>query len=333
MHVSADMNRHRSWIAALAIAVFVAACGQAATPSDVPPSMPEASLPPTPSPDPEFEALVAEGIHARTILGLRADEEWVREVTADPDARIAFEIRVTIAEEAELNARATSRQELQPILEQYGAEHPDEYAGLMIDQEKGGLLVILFSDHVEDHVAAIARLVHPAAELEVRQAGASSAELEALMNRINGDSEALRGVGVFVLSISTDELRGKLEVEVSTVRGDAQPLLAARYGPAVEVTVTDPTGSYLPPLGEIRGRIVDKDGEGVRGQVGSEPLFADIPLDSVGPPETNADGTFRLKNVLPGTWRLTALVDGVEVARADVDVPPGEVATVELVVD
>ena len=332
------MNRHRSWLAALAIAVFAAACGSAVAPSGGPgtPQSSEApapSVPPTASPDPSFEALVAEGIHARTILGLRADEEWVRAVTADPDARIAFEIRVTLAEEAELNARATSRQELQPILEQYGAQHPEDYAGLMIDQEKGGILVALFSDNVEEHAAAIARLVHPAATLEVRETGASAAELEALMNRISADGDALRSVGVFVLVISTDELGGKLDIEVSTVRGDAQQLLAARYGPLVDVKVTDPTGSYLPPGGVIKGRIVDRDGNGVRGNVGSEPLFADLPRDSVGPPETNEDGTFRINNVLPGEWRLTAIVNGVDRATAVVDVSPGTVETVELVVD
>lgn len=332
MRVSADMNRHRSWVAALAIAVLVAACGGAA-PSDVPASDPAPSIPTTPSPDPSFEALVAEGIRIRTMLGLRADEAWVREVSADPGARTSWEIPLTPAEEAELDERATNRRELQPILEQYGAEHPDDYAGLMIDQEKDGMLVILFSDHLEEHAAAIARLVHPAAKLEVRQAGASSAELERLMTRINADGDALRSVGVFVLAISTDEVRGKLIVEVSTVRGDAQPLLAARYGPIVEVEVTDPTGSYLPPPGEIRGRIVDRDGNGVQGQVGSEPLFGDMPRDSVGPPDTNADGTFRLKDMLPGEWRLTAFVRGVETATADVEVTPGEVATIELVVD
>jgi hypothetical protein len=329
------MNRHRSWVAAFAIAVLVAACG-AAAPSDVPTSPSGSSATPAPnmpSPDPSFEALVAEGIRIRTMLGLRADEAWVREVSADPGARTSYEIPLTLAEEAELDERATNRRELQPILERYGAEHPEDYAGLMIDQEKDGILVVLFSDHLEEHAAAIARLVHPAAKLEVREAGASSAELERLMTRINADGDALRSVGVFVLSISTDEARGKLVVEVSTERGDAQPLLAARYGPAVEVEVTDPTGSYLPPRGEIRGRIVDREGKGVQGQIGSEPLFADLSLDSIGPPDTNADGTFRLKDMLPGEWRLTAFVDGVEAATADVEVTPGDVATIELVVD
>ena len=318
---------------AIGLALLVGACAPAAAPSEAPAS-PTTSSQPTPSPDPSFEALVAEGIRLRTFLGLRADEEWVRAVSADPGAKTEFGIPLTIAEEAELGARASSRQEIQPLLEQYAAEHPDEYAGLMIDQDAGGILVILFTDHLEEHGAAIARLVRPGSKVEVRRAGLSELDLEALMNRINSDSELLQNAGVFVLVISTDELAGKLVVEVSTQRGDAQPLLAARYGPNVEVKVTDPTGGYLKPMGTIKGRVVDADGDGVRGTVASEPLFAaDLPRDSIGPPETEADGTFQLNGMLPGRWRLTAEGEGLGPTSVEVDVPPGGTETVEIVLD
>ena len=127
---------------------------------------------------------------------------------------------------------------------------------------------------------------------------------------------------------------GKLVVEVSTQRGDAQSLLAARYGPNVEVKVTDPTGGYLKPRGTVRGRVVDAEGDGVQATVASEPLFAEgMPLDSVGPPETEADGTFELKDKLPGRWRLTAEGEGLGPTSVEVDVPPGGTATVEIVLD
>jgi hypothetical protein len=318
---------------AVGLVLLVGACAPASAPSEARPS-PTTSVEPTPSPDPSFEALVAEGIRLRTFLGLRADEEWVRAVSADPGAKTEFGIPLTIAEEAELGARASSRQEIQPLLEKYAAEHPDEYAGLMIDQDAGGILVILFTDHIEEHGAAIAQLVRPGSKVEVRRAGMSERDLEALMNRINSESDLLQNAGVFVLVISTDELSGKLVVEVSTQRGDAQPLLAARYGPNVEVVVTDPTGGYLKPMGTIKGRVVDADGDGIRGTVASEPLFAaDLPRDSVGPPETEADGTFQLNGMLPGRWRLTAEGEGLGPTSVEVDVPAGGTATVEIVLD
>ena len=68
--------------------------------------------------------------------------------------------------------------------------------------------------------------------------------------------------------------------------------------------------------------------------VASEPLFADdLPRDSVGPPETEADGTFELKDMLPGRWRLTAEREGLGPTSVEVDVPPGGTETVEIVLD
>ena len=144
------------------------------------------------------------------------------------------------------------------------------------------------------------------------------------MDRISRDEQVLRGVGVFVVTTSMNEQTGKLEVEVSTERGDAQPCFVARYGPNVEVQVLDPTGAYLKPSGTIQGRVVDADGDGVRATVASEPLFAtDLPRDSVGPPETEADGTFQLNGMLPGRWRLTAEGEGLGPTSVEVDVPAG----------
>jgi len=63
------------------------------------------------------------------------------------------------------------------------------------------------------------------------------------------------------------------------------------------------------------------------------PIFAEgLPMDSIGPPETEKDGSFVLDDLFPGKWRLTAL-GGFEDVSVEVDVPPGGVATVELVVD
>ena len=192
-------------VAAIGLLLLVGACAPASAPSEAPASLPNASSAPTPSPDPSFEALVAEGIKQRTFLGLRADEEWVREVSADPGAKTEFGIPLTIVEQEELGARASSRQEIQPLLEQYAAEHPDEYAGLMIDQDAGGILVIMFSDHVEEHAAAVAQLVQPGSKVEVRRVPLSERDLLALMDRINSESELLQNAGVFVLVISTDD--------------------------------------------------------------------------------------------------------------------------------
>jgi hypothetical protein len=315
----------------IAAALCMAACRPTAAPvsSESPTTVSSA---PTLTPNPSFEALVAEGIRVREMFGLRADEAWVREVTADPDHRMGLEIPLTLAEQAELDARAAGVERLGAVLHEYGEDHPEEFVGMSINNEEGSF-VVLFTGHLEEHAAAIAKLIRPGEPVEIRLAPTSEEDLLALMDRIDSDGNALRTVGVFTLVISTDEEAGRVVVEVSTERGDAQPLLAARYGPLVEVRILDPTGAYLKPRGEIRGQVVDGDGDGVQANVGSEPLFAkDLPMDSIGPPETEPDGTFVLDHMLPGRWRITA-IGGFDDVSVEVDVPPGGVATVELVVD
>ena len=314
---------------AIGLALLVGACASAA------PGQPSAAGDPSHSAsvDPSFEALVAEAIEVRSSLGLRADEWWVREVSADPGARTSFGIPLTLAEEADLNARAAAVAELGPVLQEYGAQHPAEYAGLFVDQDRGGLLVVLFTDRVEEHGAAIAKLVRPGASIEIRAAPTAETDLLALMDRISTDEQLLRGVGVVVVTASLNEETGTIEVEVSTERGDAPALLVGRYGPTVVASVLDPTGAFLKPRGAIVGRVVDARSDGVRATVGSVPLFAELPLDSVGPPETDADGSFQLDDMLPGRWRLTAEGEGLGPTSLEVDVPPGGTATVEIVLD
>jgi hypothetical protein len=318
-------------VGVFAAALCIAACRPTAMPVPSAPA-PTVSNAPTVTPDPSFEALVAEGIRVREMFGLRADDEWVREVTADPDHQIGLEIPLTLAEQAELDARAAGEERVGAVLDDYGREHPEEFAGMRINNEEGSF-VMLFTGHLEEHAAAIAKLIRPGEPVEIRRAPIPEQDLQALMDRIDSDSNALRAVGVFPLVISANEETGRVVVEVSTERGDAQPMLAARYGPFVEVRVLDSTGAYLKPRGEIRGQVVDRDGDGVQANVGSEPLFAkDLPMDSVGPPETETDGTFVLDDMLPGRWRITA-IGGFDDVSVDVDVPPGGVATVQLVVD
>jgi hypothetical protein len=322
-------------VAAAITTLAVAGCASAnlATPTPTTTaSVPPGSPPPDASagPDAAFEALVEESIAFRREFGLRSDEAWVRQVAADPSARWSYQVPLTAAEEANLDARAAAVEDLGPILQDYGARHPDEFAGVYVDQERGGVLVVLFTGHLQEHGEAIAQLIRPGAAIELRQAPVSETDLNALMERVSGDEE-LRDLGVFVLEASADETRGIVEIGVSTERADVQGLVTGRYGPSVLVNVLDPTGAFLKPRGTIIGRVVDAAGNGVQGAVGGEPLFGDIPMDAVGPPETNPDGTFRLENQLPGRWRLAAFAEGFAETSVEVDVPPGGIVTVEIV--
>lgn len=311
------------------VAAALAGCGEGQPAPTVPSAPPGSAAPPDASAGPDIEDVVAESIAFRRQFGLRADEAWVRQVASDPNALWSYQVPLTPAEEADLDARAAATEQLAPILEDYGSQHRDEYAGLYIDQERGGVLVVLFTANLEAHAEAIARLVRPGIAIELREAPQSEADRDALMERVSGDEE-LPDLGVFVITASSDQTTGAVDIGVSTERGDVQGLITGRYGPAVRVTVLDPTGAFLKPRGTIVGRVIDGAGRGIEAGLGTEPLFGDIPMDSIGM-QTNPDGTFRLENQFAGRWRISAFGDGFADGSVEVDVPPGGIVTVEIV--
>jgi hypothetical protein len=240
----------------------------------------------------------------------------------------SYDVPLTAAEEAELNRRSAALEELAPILQDYAAAHPEEYAGMFVDQAQGGRLVMLFTGHLEGHAAAIGAVVRPGS-VEVRQGLTSEAELNALMERVIGDME-LRELGVFVLTTSGDESMGVVEIGVSSARDDAEAVLVGRFGPAIRVEILDPTGAFLLPPGTIIGRVVDEHGRGMAADLADSPLFGAFPQD-LGGHASNADGSFRFDRQLPGRWRITASADGFVPASIVVDVPSAGIATVEIV--
>ena len=76
---------------------------------------------------------------------------YVESVHAAPDSiRSDFGFLVTPDEGAELERRFAVQNGL-GALAAYGAEHPDTFGGLYIDQASGGDVVLLFTTEVERH--------------------------------------------------------------------------------------------------------------------------------------------------------------------------------------
>ncbi len=133
-----------AWSLALAAVVLAACVG----PRDEPPP-PRA---PDPVVDPDLSVEVADAIVTRTALGLRSDAEYVEAVHAAADSvRHDIGLLVTPEEAAELDRRFEAQDDLS-ALAAYGAEHPDTFGGMYIDQAAGGDVVLLFTRDVERHV-------------------------------------------------------------------------------------------------------------------------------------------------------------------------------------
>jgi hypothetical protein len=269
-------------------------------------------------------------VQFRTRFGLRADEAWARQVAADPAHAVAYGVPLMPDEQAGLDARPRTFEELSTLLQDYGAAHPGEFGGLYVEPAGSTQFVVLFTDHLDDHSAALAKLVNPMAQITLRKTPTAEKDLDALMERISNDAPALKAAGIFVVVSSRDDIGRVVDLQLSTQRTDAAGLLVGRYGPTVKVTVMDPTGAFLKSPGAVVGRVTDASGKGLEAMVGPQPLFADIPMDSMGYQSTPA-GTYRIPDLLPGRWRITAQADGFAPGSVEVDVPSGGVATADIV--
>lgn len=320
----------RTTLALLVVGATCIACTAGTTlgRSDAPASVGQSPAV-SPSVDASFERIVVESMAFRRHVGLRSYETWVREVAADGGARHSYGVPLTLREEAELDGRPYTVDEVQPTLATYVDEHAAEFGGLFIGDR--ATVVLLFTGRLADHEAAIAKLIRPGAPVEVRQAEVALQSLEGLFDQIAADGDTLRELGIVVVTSALRERDGTVHVALSTERSDAVDVMAARYGPRVTVEVLDPTGAFLKPRGTIALRVTDERGRGVEAGIGHTPLFAEIPLDAMGI-QTDAHGRIRLDDQLPGPWRLTAQAPGFEPGSADVVVVPGAVvdATIEL---
>jgi hypothetical protein len=289
-----------------------------------------ASSSPSPSAEPVSEVDIARAVEFRTRFGIRADEAWTRSVAVDPAHVVAYGVPLLPAEEAELNARPRTFEDLAVVLQDYAASHPGEFGGMYVEPPGSQQFVVLFTGHLDDHTAALSKLVSPASTIQLRLTPTAERDLDALMERISGDAGALRAAGIFVVETSRDDVGRVVEVGLSTERPDAPGLLVGRYGPTVVARIIDPTGAYLKTPGSVVGRVVDGSGRGVAAMIGIAPLFAEVPLDAIGR-ETTPAGTFRIDRMLPGRWRITADAPGFAQGAVEVDVPPGGTATADLV--
>jgi hypothetical protein len=244
------------------VAIAALACGAMACTPAGPTATPTHATIAAPIESPSAAELNA--IRYRTEFGLRADLAYIRAVAANPLASsVEFGIPLLPAELAELNSRAASVDAIKEIVIAYTEAHPDEFAGIYIDQEHGGLLTTMWTANVALHEAAIRAKVRPGAPLAFRSAKYPLSELQTLRDRISGDWNWMRGFAIAPIGVGVDQINNRVEVDVSTVNGNASALILAHYAvPAGMIVVqSDGTGAALLPWGTVRGRVVDSRGQ------------------------------------------------------------------------
>lgn len=209
---------------------------------------------------------LAEARRFRIEFGLRADDDWITAVEALPEANEEFGVRLTPQEAADIRQRPLLSDPVASTVDAYGREHQSEWAGLYIDQTRGGSVVALFTGGIEDHETALRAILHPAARLEVRAARWSLKDLQELAERVVAEERWFESIDAKWRGTGVDKSKNRVLIEISSANPEAPDLIEAHFQAEGMVdVVSDQTGALLLPPGVLIGRAVDSAGKPVRG--------------------------------------------------------------------
>lgn len=114
----------------------------------------------------------------------------------------------------------------------YGAEHAVEFGGLYVDDQSQGSFVMLFTDRLEEHAAALAEIWPRVSVKGVRH---SEAELRALQDRLG--RELFGADGIELLSVSVDIMANVVQVALKSDDPDLEQRLEAAHPGMLDASV------------------------------------------------------------------------------------------------
>ncbi len=282
---------------------------------------------------PVDEAAIAYAVSQRKQFGMRSDEAWVRQVAADPRARMELLDFLMLPEEGtEFERRQASYDRMTGAVHRYADTRPADFGGVWIDQERH-TVGTAWTTTPEIHRLAILASAGAAGPLEARLVRYSLKQLRDLQERIGLDGAWMRDIGAQWTGVGADEMANVTDLEISSANPLAPALILAHYGvPADMLRITsDGTGILLKERGTVHASVVTADGK-VPAQQGLWPLWTpDRPMGSgdcgseVGM-GLDEEGTFQI-DCAPGGWtfeiRAEGGIDMPVVGRGHVVVPEG----------
>jgi hypothetical protein len=235
-------------LAAISAAVLLIGCGTPApeAPSQPPHPFGEAlDAGEKPSPGACQQRLRSEQVAAariRTELmaeGVSAEALAVKAAAADPTSDLTtLGIPLTAAEIQAIRRSGLAMDAATPIAFWVSAGAPERFGGIWIDPPGSNRYVVAVVNGDPDSLG-LARCVE-APDTRYVWAMVSSADGEALKDRISADIEAWRGRGVPVNFVDYDETKGVVVVGVTTVTDSLVLEFRAKYGPLVQLEVQGP---------------------------------------------------------------------------------------------
>lgn len=208
--------------------------------------------------------VLAEAIAVRKRFGLRADEAWIRRVTADPASQPGldeFGIALTPGELADLMSRRWDN-DLFNRVRNYGLAFPHDFAGAFINLAGSGV-VIQFADRVEQHRRALANLVADPRLVEVRAVEWSYEDLDRFAALVSGEGPWFGSIGASLDKVTTDMEANAVRVEVFGAT-DPTAAIRQRFGSPTWLAVDwQGLDQWLGPRANLVIRVRDHGGRPV----------------------------------------------------------------------
>jgi hypothetical protein len=286
----------------IASAIVLVGCGQ---------QPPSASVPvlPTQAPPSVAPGDLDDAIRFRTTFGLRSDPDYVRRVAADPSSASGtrdFGVPLLPLEVAELRRRQAVTSEALPAILEYGARHADEFAGALVDQPRGGVVVVRFTGHLDNHKRSLGQLVGSDVAIDVQFGSFSQRELEAHRETIATSNEAwMASIPAKRIGLGVDVDAQRVILRVSSPHPNAPELVEAHFGKPEWLAVeSDGTGIDLLRPGSLDVTVTDVAGRPIPGlDCTFIPDWNGGPLDPFGGQwTTNTSGKCSVELLSSGYW-------------------------------
>jgi hypothetical protein len=311
--------------------LLVVACDQ----TSVEPSAVPATVSPAPSesvdrPTPQPQDVVA-WQRFRSAYGLRSDDAWTLAVANDPSHMDDLGVPLLRWELDRVSAANLAAVDLVPRVQAFGLLFEDSYAGAYI---KGPLVVVQFTDQIDERRAGLATLLGQRAPIDVRQVRYSLNDLDVFTRQVEADRAWFTSIGAELTSASAREQDNIVELTYKANDRDLGPQIRSHFGDAdwLTLTLSGPlpwTGGY----GRLVVKIVDQAGRPV--EAGVLPTSADERVSSAFIP-MEVDGLYEEERIEAIVWEVIVTYFAREDERSTtvmVRVPENGVGSATVVVE
>jgi len=231
-------------------------------------------------------------------------------VEADPRASSTdFGVPLLPEEAAELKRRSDETTTAAAIVRAYGATIPNAFAGVLVDQPHGGVVIALFTSDLARHAAAVRAQLSPAVPFEARQARWTLSALEAMHAQLVVDAPWFRSAGIMIGSIETDIPNNRVAVSIFSQDPAAERRIEDHFAARDMLSFTwDQNQLANLPRGSIHGVVTGQDGKPVAGlEVDARGDIEDYEPDGGVAYATSDDGTFVIPRLAAMGWLIRVL--------------------------